>query len=156
MKHIFILLLAVIFSILCFWGCSDNSFLNNSSKNENNSDRSSPKETFSVKVFDETFDEPVKLIYQRNYEYSAVYESNDKEMITALIAALNNIEVVYESELFVDDYDDIITFVSESGEKSTVIFECKRLVKDNKRYEVNGYDRVSAILSSLADEESEY
>lgn len=156
MKHIFILLLAVIFSILCFGGCFDNSFSNNSSKNKNDSDKLSSKETFSVKVFDETFDEPVKLIYQRNYEYSAVYESNDKETITALIAALDNIEVVSESELFVDDYDDIITFVSESGEKSTVIFEYKRLVKDNKRYEVNGYDSVSAILSSLADEETEY
>lgn len=149
MKHIFILISFVVLSTIFFSGCSKNDKSNSSNKN----DISQTKPAYDVSVFDENIDDPIKVIYQRNYEYSAIFETEDKEIIDSLKNALNEIEIVSESEMAVDDYDDIITFVMSNGDTHTVRFEYKRLVKNGKRYNVNGYDNVNEILILFSNEE---
>jgi len=146
MKYIVMLFSFVVICLVCIVGCTEK---NNTAK------QSQLNDLEKIAVFDETMDEPVKVIYQKNYEYSALYETEDKDTINSLLNALNEIEVLSETEIAVDDYEDIITFVSANGEKLTVKFEFKRLLKNNKRYFVNGYEKVNDILLSISDNEVE-
>lgn len=103
-------------------------------------------------VFDETVDTPVRVVYQRNYFYSEVFETDDVSTIKTLLAALNDVRVLSQTNAAADDYEDIITFENKDGSTSTVRFEGERLLKNDVRYEIEGYDGVKAVLSSFADE----
>lgn len=156
MKNIMIYLSFVILLLVCLYGCTEKNQNDSSDISKIDSEQLKLNSDEDILVFDETMDEPVKVIYQRNYEYSASFETEDKSTIYSLMNALNNIEVLSESNMAVDDYDDLITFVSADGEKTTVVFEYKRLLKNNKRYNVNGYEQVNNVLLSFAGTEDDY
>ena len=163
MKQVFIFLAAAVLFVIFCCGCDSQKPTENVSdyggehNTDNNGDYTGkPSDlTCDVAVFFFFFDSPVKVVYQRNYFYSALFETEDKDTINALIDALNGIEVLSETSGGVTDYDDIISFVSANGDTQTVRFEYKRLLKDDRVYEISGFDRVEAVLSTFAQEENE-
>ena len=154
MKRIIILISACLFIAASCTCCTQNKVGDQSSMDKK--EQSTVQNDYSdIRILDETLDEPVKVIYQRNHMFSEVFETDDAETISELIDAINAAEIVSESNMAVDDYDDYITFVLDDGSTHVVIFEFEHLLKDGKRYEINGYERIESVLLSFAPENSE-
>lgn len=154
MKRIIIFIVVCLAAALFAAGCAQSKDSDTGSTGKK--EQSAVQGDYSdIKILDETLDEPVKVIYQRNHMFSEVFETEDEETISELKDALNAVEIVSEANMAVDDYDDYITFVTKDGSKTVVRFEFERLLKDGKRYEINGYERVEAVLLSFAPENSE-
>ncbi len=156
MKYLLIIISIVFLFSLFLFGCSETNNSNSLIVSQNKTEQSQTTPEKKISVIEETMDEPVKVIYQKNYEYSALFETEDKKIIQDLINALNKIKILSETNIAVDDYEDVITFVSADGETTTVRFECKRLLKNDKRYDVNGYEAVNDVLLSFSDTEDVY
>ena len=95
-------------------------------------------------------DMPVSVRYDRLWVYSAYGETEDPEILKALVEAIRALEIGGESEWYTEDYTDILTFTFADGDTLRLEFENQSWVKtSNERYEVNGLDAVRAILEMI-------
>ena len=95
---------------------------------------------------------PVKVTYQRMWEYSASGESTDPEVIRALLAGLDELKIGAETDMAVDDFGDIIRFEYPDGTVKTYEFEGDIIVKeDGTRNEVEGLKSLRELLNTLTD-----
>lgn len=109
----------------------------------------------SIDIIGETPDMPIKIIYQRDRMYSAIFETDDADIIADVVSALRAVKPRSRSTEAVDDHEDIITLIYEDGSKKSVRFEFERLIYDGERYDVDGYDRVISALSAIVTEDTE-
>lgn len=152
MKRIINILIVIFIAASTLSGCSPKNAAVDSSTKETSSMQNDIQ---NVSLFEETFDTPTKVVYQRNHFYSAVFETEDPAIISDILSAFNKVTITSEVNTATDDYDDIITFVAADGSKYTVHFEYKYLLKNDKRYEITGYDEVMSVVSKFAPEDSE-
>ena len=95
---------------------------------------------------------PVKVTYQRMWEYSASGESTDPEVIRALLAGLDELKIGAETDMAVDDFGDIIRFEYPDGTVKTYEFEGDIIVKeDGTRNEVEGLKSLRELLNTLIE-----
>ena len=95
---------------------------------------------------------PVRVTYQRMWEYSASGESTDPEVIRALLAGLDELKIGAETDMAVDDFGDIIRFEYPDGTVKTYEFEGDIIVKeDGTRNEVEGLKSLRELLNTLTD-----
>lgn len=95
---------------------------------------------------------PVKVTYQRMWEYSASGESTDPEVIQALLNGLDGLKIGAETDMSVDDYGDIIRFEYPDGSVRVYEFEGDILVnEDGTRNEVEGLNSLRELLNTLTD-----
>ncbi len=99
---------------------------------------------------------PVKLTYDRLWEYSAQGETEDPELIKAVLDAVSELKTGKETTMAVDDYTDIIVFTYADGGMIRYEFEDNILVdKDGKRYLVEGdLNRIRDMLEEVLDDHS--
>ena len=95
---------------------------------------------------------PVKVTYQRMWEYSASGESTDPEVIQALLNGLDGLKIGAETDMSVDDYGDIIRFEYPDGSVKVYEFEGDiRVNEDGTRNEVEGLNSLRDLLNTLTD-----
>ncbi len=99
-------------------------------------------------------DLPVRVVYERLWEYSAVGESEDPELLAALVAAVRALEPGQPSDTVVDDYTDRLCFFFADGTELRLVLEgdCW-LTDDETRYELRGLDAVRALLDEILEAE---
>ena len=96
---------------------------------------------------------PVSVRYDRLWVYSAYGETKDPEILKDLVDAILMLEVGKESDMFTEDYTDILTFAFADGDTFRLEFEDQCWVKaDDERYEVTGLDQVRTILEAILPE----
>ena len=104
-----------------------------------------PKETGSEPL-------PVKVTYQRMWEYSASGESTDPEVIRSLVEEIGKLKIGAETDMSVDDYGDIIRFEYADGTVKTYEFEGDIIVnEDGTRNEAEGLKSLRKLLNSLIE-----
>ncbi len=107
-----------------------------------------------LRVWSET-ETPVKLRYDRLWEYSAAAETEDAAVIADIVAALESIRVGQPSEWMVTDYTDVLCFTFADGHSLRLEFEGECWVsEDGKRYEAEGLDTLRSRLDGLMEPES--
>ena len=93
---------------------------------------------------------PVSVRYDRMWVYSASGETKDPEVLKDLVDALLMLEAGEKSDMFTEDYTDILTFTFADGDTLRLEFEDQCWVKaDDERYEVTGLDQVRTILEAI-------
>lgn len=97
---------------------------------------------------------PVRVQYDRMWEYGDFAESEDPELIDGLVAALKSLEVGEPTQMMVEDFTDILTFTLEDGTEYRLVFEENIWVKsEEERYLVEGLGNVRTLLDRMMDEE---
>ena len=96
---------------------------------------------------------PVKVTYGRRWMYGANYETEDEEIISALVKELNNIVIGEEVNYEVTDFTDLIWLYYDDGESKFFEFEEYNYVVDNKRYRINNIKEIRNILKLIAGDE---
>lgn len=100
-------------------------------------------------------EEPVKVEYDRMWEYSARGESEDPELLAALTAAIQNLSVGAPTNMAVTDYTDLLTFTFADGSQYRLEFEEQMWVReDGQRCTVEGLRQVRSILDMLLGEDA--
>ena len=95
---------------------------------------------------------PVKVTYQRMWEYSASGESTDPEVIQALLNGLDGLKIGAETNMAVDDFGDIIRFEYPDGSERVYEFEGDIIVnEDGTRNEVEGLKSLRDLLNTLIE-----
>ena len=98
---------------------------------------------------------PERVAYERQWEYSAMYETDNPVVIGALIDAVKALEIGEEDESATQDYTDILTFYFGDGETLRLEFENQNLVtEDGTRYQVDGLGELRRLLDGIAEEGS--
>lgn len=93
---------------------------------------------------------PVKLHYDQMWESSAQGDTEDPELLSALVSALQALKVGESSPLSVTDCTDLLTFTFPDGSQSRLEFEGALWVaEDGTHYEVEGLDQVRSLLEQL-------
>lgn len=96
---------------------------------------------------------PVKLRYDRMWMYSDYAETEDPELIGAVVEAVKALEVGAPSQMSVEDYTDILTFTFEDGTEFRLEFEENMWVAgEREHYEVDGLKRLRGILDVMIEE----
>ena len=96
---------------------------------------------------------PESADYYRMWMYSASAQTDDPAILAELAAAIQALEVGEKSEWVTEDYTDILTFTFADGDTLRLEFENQSWVTENdERYEVEGLERVRAILDGLMGE----
>ena len=97
-----------------------------------------PAETEEVALWTRE-DLPVAVRYDRRWIYGAVAESEDPEVIAALVDAIRTIRLGAVSEYVTEDYTDFVTFTFADGSTVTLEFEERNAVlPDGTRREAEG------------------
>ena len=95
---------------------------------------------------------PVKVTYQRMWEYSASGESTDPEVIRSLVEEIGKLKIGAETDMSVDDYGDIIRFEYADGTVKTYEFEGDIIVnEDGTRNEAEGLKSLRGLLNTLIE-----
>ncbi len=98
---------------------------------------------------------PVSLRYDRLWEYGEYCETTDAEQIEEIVAAIRALEVGAQSDVWVDDYTDILTFTFADGTTLTLEFEGQSWVTDtDTRYSVDGLSRLRNLLDEVLTEQT--
>ena len=82
--------------------------------------------------------EPVRMVYDRMWEYGAHGESEDSEYINEVLELIRSFRTGEESEVCTEDFTDVITFYYADGMSERFEFEEYNLVENGKRYLVEG------------------
>ena len=97
---------------------------------------------------------PVRLRYDRMWEYSDDAETSDPRMIAEIVEAIKELKVGESTDIAVDDYTDILTFTCPDGGMVRLEFEEQNWVAaDNTRYQVEGLSNLRSILEEMMNEE---
>ena len=98
---------------------------------------------------------PERVEYERRWEYTAMYETDNPVVIGALIDAVKALEIGEEDGSVTEDYTDILTFHFSDGETLRLEFENQNLVtEDGTRYQVDGLGELRSLLNGIAEEGS--
>ena len=99
-------------------------------------------------------DMPMKLAYQRMWEYSAYGESEDPAFIQTVLETIKQLQIGKETQMAADDYTDVIDFIYTDGSRERYEFEAEWIVMDDgKRYEVIGsLSALRRLLDTLVEE----
>lgn len=93
---------------------------------------------------------PVKLRYDRMWEYSGYAETEDPELIAAVVAAVKALKPGEAAEYSVEDYTDLLTFGFADGNTITLCFEEQLWVKNgNERYITEGLSALRSLLDQM-------
>ena len=96
---------------------------------------------------------PVRLRYDRMWEYGACFEITDAGLIEQVVAALKSLEVKGSTDVCVDDYTDILTFTFADGGVTRLEFEDQSWVTEaNERLRVEGLSRLRSVLDAALEE----
>ena len=76
--------------------------------------------------------------------------TDDKEMLDKLRSALKGIRVIKESEERVTDDSTVILYTADR-KSGRIDFEHGGLVKDGKRYDIEGYTALQTVLNEIED-----
>ena len=99
-------------------------------------------------------EQPVKVRYDRMWEYSDYTESSDPAVITALVDAVKALEVGEPTDTVIDDYTDVVTFFFPDGGMLRLEFEEENWVtSDGTRYHADGVFYVQRLLDELLEEQ---
>ena len=97
---------------------------------------------------------PVRLRYDRMWEYSYYAETSDPEMIAEIVDAGKALTISEPTDTVVDDYSDILTFSFPDGGMILLEFEEQNWVAtDNTRYQVEGLSDLRSLLEDMMNEE---
>ena len=97
---------------------------------------------------------PVRLRYDRMWEYSDYAETSDPGMIGEIVDAVKTLKVGEATDMAVDDYTDFLTFTFPDGGMVRLEFEEQNWVTaDNKRYHVEGLSNLRSLLEEMMNEE---
>ena len=81
---------------------------------------------------------PVRMTYDRMWEYSAHGESEDSEYIREILEMIRSFQTGEESQTMTEDFTDVIIFFYADDSLIRYEFEESNLVEDGKRYRVEG------------------
>ena len=81
---------------------------------------------------------PVRMTYDRMWEYSAHAESEDSEYICEVLEMITSFKKGEETDIVTEDFTDIITFYYADDTSERFVFEENSLVENEKRYSVEG------------------
>ena len=81
---------------------------------------------------------PVRMTYDRMWEYSAHGESEDSEYIREILEMIRSFQTGEESQTMTEDFTDVIIFYYADDSLVRYEFEESNLVEDGKRYRVEG------------------
>ena len=81
---------------------------------------------------------PVKMVYERRWEYYASAESEDKELISAVKEKIKSFRIGTKSDIYTEDFTDVIVFVYADGSEERFVFEGYNIVLEKEEYEVEG------------------
>ncbi|MBR2188998.1 MAG: hypothetical protein IJ860_06300 [Eubacterium sp.] len=95
-------------------------------------------------------EEPVRLVYTRQYEAAEQFETEDELMIAACVDALREMTIGEETDVRATDSDDVLTFVMEDGSANTVRFQNGNFCFEDRIYEVGGFSAVRDVLEQVA------
>ena len=105
------------------------------------------QEVLSIWTSSET---PVGLEYIRMWETRETAKTKDPEIISGIVDALKELSVGKETDIMTTDYTDILEFDFMGNEHERLEFEGDCWVtKDDKRYEVEGLDKVRILLERM-------
>ena len=97
-------------------------------------------------------EKPVKIEYERMWEYSDHGETEDPILIDDIIFQISMLSVGGETDKAVDDFTDILTLTLENGQSIRIVFEGDVWVEDkDDRYEVYGLDDLRLTLDELLE-----
>lgn len=99
-------------------------------------------------------DMPMKLAYQRMWEYSAYGECEDPAFIQTVLETIKQLKIGEETQMAAEDYADVIDFIYADGSRERYEFEAGWIVMDDgKRYEVIGsLSALRKLLGALVEE----
>lgn len=129
---------------------AETSELNSQSSDENTySDRTAPT-TFSL--WNNNFGFPERVIYQYETEGPTnVYETYDKDLIQKLIDAVKQIDLKKAVDVRIADDYTAVDFYFGDNVDIQIEFEGQYLLRDNKCYEVSGFDDLKAVLKEFEE-----
>jgi len=97
---------------------------------------------------------PIRLVYERMWEYSAHGESEDTEYIRKVLEAIESLKTGAETQIMTEDYTDIIRIYYEGDLSDCFEFEENNLVDGGKRYRVEGnLSGLRKLLEECLEEE---
>ena len=96
---------------------------------------------------------PVKLRYIENGEARNEWEITDSKALTSCLEALRQLQTGRETELRATDVEEAFIFEFQDGSVWGLSFEEGDLLKDNVRYETDGYAAVKEPISNYLKEE---
>ena len=98
-------------------------------------------------------EQPVSIRYDRMWEYSDFAESNDPTLIAEIVDAIRSLTVGEPTDMAVEDYTDLLTFVFPDGSTLRLEFEEQNWVTDDHvRYHVEGLSKLRSLLDILMTE----
>lgn len=98
---------------------------------------------------------PVKLRYDRYWEYGDYVETEDPAVIEAIIQVVKALRVGEKSEYMVDDFTDILTFTFPDGGMIRLEFEEYNWVVSGERYRVEGLGALRHLLDQMIEERNQ-
>ena len=99
---------------------------------------------------------PVRIRYDRMWEYSDYAEISDSERIAEIVDAVKSLKVGEPTDMAVDDFTDILTFYFADGDSIRLEFEEQNLVtEDQTRYQVEGLSELRSILDEIMSDQLE-
>lgn len=133
-----------------------NSSIEDSSRPEEISSQTKPEESSKEElVIWKTDEMPVKLHYDRYWEYGDYVETEDPAVIEAIVQVIKALRVGEKSEYMVDDYTDILTFTFPDGGMVRLEFEEYNWVVDGERYHVEGLRALRQLLNEMIEERNQ-
>ena len=98
-------------------------------------------------------DQPVSIRYDRMWEYGDYAESSDSTLIAAIVDAIRGLTVGEPTNMAVEDYTDLLTFVFPDGSTLRLEFEEQNWVTDDHvRYHIEGLSKLRSLLDILMTE----
>ena len=95
-------------------------------------------------------EQPVRVRYDRMWEYSDYAESTNPTLITLLTDAIRALEVGAPTDVTVEDYTDLLTFTFQDGSTIRLEFEERNWVTDEGiRYQVEGLSDLRSLLEDM-------
>ncbi len=133
-----LLFVVVLLIAICFAACS--------APKESTREDVKPAEADQDAVVGDDLGFALSIIYTRNRESSDTYQITDRRSIEAVATAIKNISVTGETDEYMTDSEDVITFVISSDEQYTYIFENGCLADGITRYTVTGFEELEQAL----------
>ena len=143
MKKSIIIILAIVLVLLTACGGSSGG---SSTGGKSGTDDGNPEE-ISIWTKSEI---PVRLDYDKMWEYGDSALTEDGELINAVIKAIKALKIGSKTDEVTDDFTDVLRFTFEDESVFTIEFENQCWVKsENERYKVEGLDRVRELLEKM-------
>lgn len=94
---------------------------------------------------------PVRIQYDRYWEYGDYTVIEDPETIEAIVQVIKELRVGAKTNIMVDDFTDFLTFYFPDETSIRLEFEEQNWVKDGERYHVDGLGPLREILNEVME-----